>query len=365
VPAFDYGSYTFIASINPYVEGDGMEHRNSTMISLPYAFNGGNQLLGVFSHEFFHCWNVERIRPKTLEPFNFEKSNMSNELWCAEGFTQYYGELLLCRAGLKPIEALLISMAGLINTKENTAGAKRYSPAEMSRHAVFVDAGVSVDRTNYPNMYSSYYPYGGAIALALDLQLRTKFKLTLDDYMTALWKRFGKPEIAYTIPGLEEVLAAVTNDKTFAADFFTRYITGHESFNYAPLLEKAGLTLKKQNAGKAWIGSVQYEEGTTKINSNTITGTPLYNAGLDVEDVITQLDGKLVARTVDINEILTNHKPGDVLTIQFKHRNEVRSASITLAENPAYTLTTFEQTGLQITSEMKEFRNRWLGTKIK
>jgi predicted metalloprotease with PDZ domain len=365
VPAFDYGTYTFIASINPYVEGDGMEHRNSTMISIPYAFTGGNNILGVFSHEFFHCWNVERIRPKTLEPFNFEKSNMSNELWCAEGFTQYYGDLILCRAGLKPLEAALFSMAALINTKENTAGAKRFSPVEVSRHAVFVDAGVAVDRTNYPNMYSSYYPYGGAIALALDLQLRTRSRLTLDDYMTALWKRFGKTEIAYTVPGLEEVLADVTKDKTFAADFFARYINGHESFNYAPLLEKAGLTLKKQYAGKAWLGQVQYTENTTKINSNTIIGSPLYNAGLDVEDVITQLDGKLIARVTDINEILSSHKPGDAITIQYKHRTETKTATVTLGENPAWSLQTFEQAGLNLTNEMKEFRNNWLGSKVK
>ena len=88
LPDFDYGTYTFIASINPWVKGDGMEHRNSTMIALPMNFDGENHLLGVFAHEFFHAWNVERIRPKTLEPFNFEKSNMSHELWFAEGFTQ-------------------------------------------------------------------------------------------------------------------------------------------------------------------------------------------------------------------------------------------------------------------------------------
>jgi predicted metalloprotease with PDZ domain len=342
-----------------------MEHRNSTMISLPYVFNGNNNLLGVFSHEFFHCWNVERIRPKTLEPFNFEKSNMSNELWCAEGFTQYYGELILCRAGLKPIESALVSMASLINTKENSAGAKRFSPVEASRHAVFVDAGVAVDRTNYPNMYSSYYPYGGAIALALDLTLRTKFNLTLDDYMTALWKRFGKTEVAYTVPGLAEVLAEVTKDKTFAADFFARYITGHESFNYAPLLEKAGVTLKKQYAGKAWLGQVQFNENSTTISSNTIIGTPLYIAGLDFEDAITQLDGKPVARPADINEILGSHKPGDAISIQYKHRTETKTATVTLGENPAFILQTNEQAGQNLTSEMKEFRNSWLGTKVK
>ncbi|HEY1201762.1 MAG TPA: PDZ domain-containing protein, partial [Niastella sp.] len=227
------------------------------------------------------------------------------------------------------------------------------------------DAGVAVDRTNYPNMYSSYYPYGGAIALALDLTLRTKYKLTLDDYMTGLWKRFGKPEIAYTVQGLEDVLAEVTSDKTFAADFFSRYINGHESFNYTPLLEKAGLTLKKQYAGKAWLGNVQYAENTTIISSNTIIGTPLYNAGLDVEDAITQLDGKLVARAADINEVLSSHKPGDAISIQYKHRKETKNATITLGENPAYSLTTYEQAGLTLTNEMKEFRSNWLGTKVK
>jgi len=364
-PAYDYGTYTFIASINPYVDGDGMEHRNSTMISRGSAFNGDNGLLGVFSHEFFHCWNVERIRPKTLEPFNFEKSNMSNELWCAEGFTQYYGELLLTRAGFKPVEGLLYSLSWLVNTKENTPGAKRFSPAEMSRDAVFVDAGVSIDRTNYPNMFSSYYPYGGAIALALDLTLRSKFHLTLDHYMTALWKRFGKTEIPYTIPTLEEVLAQVTGDKTFAADFFARYINGHESFDYKSVLELAGIKLKQPSAGKAWIGPLQFNEGTTVISSNTLIGTPLYNAGLDYEDVIVALDNRPVFKAGDINDILSIHKPGDELKIQYKHRDELKAGSITLGENPVYSLSTYEQEGLTVTNEMKQFRDAWLGTKVK
>ncbi len=180
---------------------------------------------------------------------------MSNELWCAEGFTQYYGDLLMTRSNLQTVDEFLPSLAGLINTKENSAGAKRFSPAEMSRHAVFVDAGTAIDKNNYANMYTSYYPYGGAVALALELELRTRFSnLTLDNYMTALWKKFGKTAVPYTIPGLEDVLANVTGDKKFSADFFSKYVTGHESFNYKPLLEKAGLVLKgptKVNPG--WV----------------------------------------------------------------------------------------------------------------
>jgi predicted metalloprotease with PDZ domain len=367
VPAFDYGTYTFIASINPWVKGDGMEHRNSTMISIPAGFDGNNYLLDVFSHEFFHCWNVERIRPKTLEPFNFEKSNMSNELWCAEGFTQYYGDLLITRSGFQTVDEFLPSLAGLINTKENTAGAKRFSPAEMSRHAVFVDAGVAIDKSNYGNMYTSYYPYGGAIALALELELRTRFNnLTLDSYMTALWKKFGKTEDAYTISGLENVLADLTGDKQFAEDFFARYITGHESFNYKPLLEKAGLALKKPNEGKAWIGNVQYKEGANlSIASNTIIGTPLYNAGLDTDDQLLSLDGKPVKKQSEIESILKEHKPGDVIKIEYQHRGENKTATLTLAGNPYYSLTTFENEGQTPTAEQLQFRKNWFGNKAK
>ena len=135
VPAYDYGTYTFLASINPYVHGDGMEHRNSTMITIGSAFHGEDRMLGVFAHEFFHCWNVKRIRPRTLEPFNFEKSNMSYELWFAEGFTQYYGNLLPVRAGIgKDTDFVKRTVAQLIDTKTNTPGARLYSPVAGQRN---------------------------------------------------------------------------------------------------------------------------------------------------------------------------------------------------------------------------------------
>jgi predicted metalloprotease with PDZ domain len=100
LPKFDFGKYQFLIDVLPTNAGDGMEHRNSTIITNKGESleKSGERILGTVAHEFFHAWNVERIRPKTLEPFNFEKSNMSNGLWFAEGFTQYYGNLILTRA---------------------------------------------------------------------------------------------------------------------------------------------------------------------------------------------------------------------------------------------------------------------------
>ena len=325
-PAYDYGTYTFLASINPYVHGDGMEHRNSTMISIPERFQGDEDLLEVFAHEFFHCWNVKRIRPRSLEPFNFEKSDMSDELWFAEGFTQYYGELLVLRAGFgNDTDYAAGNLADLINVKMNRPGARHYSPIEASRMAVFVDAGISIDRTNYPNTYASYYPYGGAIALALDLELRAKYNKTLDDLMQTAWKKFGKPEIPYTVPGLQDVLAAVTGDKKFAEGFFAKYIYGHAPIDYNALLAPRGLPLKKTAEGRAWIGNPRYmEKEGLVIAGNTLRNTPLYDTGLDIDDKIVSLDGQAIRTTADLTKLLETQHPGDKLNIVFRHREEER-----------------------------------------
>ena len=364
LPAFDYGQYTFLASINPYVKGDGMEHRNSTMITLPTKFNGASNLLGVFSHEFFHCWNVERIRPKSLEPFNYEKSNMSFELWFAEGFTQYYGELLLKRANFDSLEEFCGTLSSLVNTKENTAGAKRISPVQASCQAIFVDAGVAVDKTNYPNTYTSYYPYGASVALALELELRSR-NLTLDDFMKAVWHKHGKTEIPYVVSDLENVLTNYTKDKAFAASFFEKYINGHQSFDYAPFMQKAGMILKKQFAGQAWLGDNRYEDGISlKITSNTIIGTPLYEAGLDIDDQILKIDGKAIAKKADLDAIIAVHKPGDQVNIEYQHREETKMGMINLIENPKFIVQTFESSNLAVSEDIVKFRKGWLESKV-
>lgn len=337
VPAYDYGSYTFLATISPYVKGDGMEHRNSTMITNPRNFTGGANQLSVFAHEFFHCWNVERIRPKSLEPFNFEKSNVSEALWIAEGFTQYYGLLLMKRAGFTSEEDFYQQIAGLINAKENTPGGRYYTPIENSQMAVFVDAGVAVDRTNYPNMHTSYYYYGGALALALDLQLRQQFGKSMDDFMRELWKRFGKPEHPYTLPEVEKALGAVSSP-AFAAAFFRKYVYGHESIDYASLLKNAGLEMKQAAAGKAWLGNNRFstESGNLVVSSNTVRNTPLYAAGIDAGDVLLQLAGKEIRSEDDMEAVLDKHKPGDVVKIVYVHRRQKQEKEMTLGENPSF-----------------------------
>ena len=367
LPAFDYGEYRFIHDVASDVSGDGMEHRNSTIITQPGVQIAGREkrLLSTFSHEFFHAWNVERIRPKSLEPFDFTHANMSSELWFAEGFTEYYGELLLHRAGVKTKEEYAGITASLINGVLNSAGAARFPATQMSRYAIYADAGVSIDPTNQGNIFTSYYTYGGAIALGLDLMLRSRYQTSLDIYMQNIWHAYGKTEIAYTIPDLQKQLATLTKDDSFAADFFNRYVYGIEKIDYTPLLEKAGFILEKEQPGKAWMGILRTTEnnGIVRVSEPTKKNTPVYNAGIDADDILLTIDGKKLKHADQTDKILNKKKPGDVLEITFENRTGVHHATVSLIENPRLIVKPAETSGKPLTAAQTIFRAEWLASK--
>ncbi|UFH52786.1 PDZ domain-containing protein [Spirosoma sp. KNUC1025] len=131
------------------------------------------------------------------------------------------------------------------------------------------------------------------------------------------------------------------------------------------MLAKAGLTIKKAQEGKAWMGSVRYSEtaGGLILTSNTIRDTPLYKAGLDIDDMITTIDGQPVASVSALQTILSQHKPGEVIQLAYMHRGQTKTASVTLIENPAISVQLYEKAGLSLTPEMEKFRTNWLGMK--
>ncbi len=365
-PDFDYGTYTFIADYLPWVAGDGMEHRNSTILTStrPLA-TGALANLGTLSHEFFHTWNVERLRPKSLEPFDFERANMSPDLWLAEGFTSYYDDLTIRRAGLMSNDDLARTLSGMLNTVINMPGRRFFSPVEMSMRAPFVDAATTIDPTNHANTFITYYTWGSAIGLGLDLTLRTRFGITLDDYMRELWRTHGKTERPYTIDDVQAALGRVTGDRAFAETFFERYIAGRDVVDYEELLRHAGFVLRKANPGTAWLGNVrlQAEDGAVRVVSSTLIGSPIYDAGVDRGDRILSLDGRPVSRTEDIGAVLARHKPGERIEITFEQRGQVRTAPLTLAEDPTLEVVTFEAAGQPVTEGVRAFRAAWLDSK--
>jgi predicted metalloprotease with PDZ domain len=375
-PSYEPGAYTFLADYLPYADGDGMEHRNSTVLTSPGAIGSRRRgLLNTVAHEFFHNWNVERIRPRSLEPFNFEGANMSAELWLAEGFTQYYAPLTLSRAGLADLSSTAAAFTDLVATVALNPARLVRSAEEMSRMASFTDGARPVDRTNWSNTYISYYPFGGAIALALDLTLRERFdgRVTLDDFMRAMWRIHGKPggsrpgyvDRPYTLQDVEARLAEVTGAPDFAREFFARYIEGHEAADYAGLLKQGGLLLRRQNPGQAWIGSLDLVAGArgVRLDSTPAFDTPAYAAGLDRDDEIVELGGQRTESEDRVRAALRARKPGDTIALLFADRSgTTRSATVTLVEDPSVRVVPVEETGGVLTAAEGAFRRRWLGS---
>jgi predicted metalloprotease with PDZ domain len=368
---FDYDTYMFIADYLPYVYGDGMEHRNSTILTSQTPLDGEGALRNLYtlSHEFFHSWNVERMRPKTLEPFNFMEANVSGSLWFAEGFTSYYDDLTIRRAGIISDQKYANDWAGTLNYVLNSAGNQYYNPIEMSMQAPFVDAATSVDGQNKSNTFISYYSWGAVLGLGLDLTLRTTFRdVTLDDYMQLMWEKYGKTEKPYALTDLQKTLAEVTDSTQFADEFFNRYIYQGRHVDLKPLLAKAGFVLQKAQPGQAVISfgaaKINYEGGDATISSNTQVGSPLYNAGLNKGDVMRSLDGTAINNARDMQRLLATHKPGDELPITYTSLGKEYQATITLAEDPQLEVLTYEQVGKRLTDEMKAFREDWLGSKV-
>lgn len=368
-PRFDFGVYTFIADYLPHVSGDGMEHRNSTIISGRNGLYEANfSQLGTLSHEFFHAWNVERLRPKELEPFDYTRANPSPNLWLAEGFTSYYGPLLIRRAGESKTKDYLKSMGDLLDFVIRSPGRRFASPQEMSLRAPFVDAATAIDPTNFGNTFVSYYSYGAALGLALDLTLRQKFEgVTLDDFMRRMWTTHGKPEKPYTTEDLVRGLAAVTKDAKFAADFFARSIEGSELPDYAPLLEQAGLKLRPKSASKASLGSIGWARDgrSLTLSGAPRIGEPLYQAGINRGDEILTIGRFTIDAEDDVRKATERHQPGDEVAVRFIRRGQEKSAQVRFAADAALEVVRLEDAGGTPSESQLAFRLAWLGAEVK
>jgi predicted metalloprotease with PDZ domain len=371
--AFETNTYTFIADYLPWADGDGMEHRNSTVVTSAGSLRTQRRdLLDAIAHEFFHSWNVERIRPRSLEPFNLDETNMSSELWLAEGFTQYFGPLALARAGIARVDELGAELGNLVDTVLNSPGREVRTVEEMSQFAPFVDAAASIARSNVENTYISYYTWGGAIALGLDLTLRERSggAVTLDLFMRELWRRHGAPgghapgyvDRPYTSADVQSTLAAVAGDEQFAAEFFAKYIRGHDVLDYRRLLALAGLRLRQVDPDSGYAGFLRLRDasGGVRVVAPTIAGTPAYLAGLDRDDLIVSFGGVPARSAADIDAGIRGRRPGESVPVVFERRGVETTATLTLGANPRQSVVTLESAGQPLTAEQQKFRAAWI-----
>lgn len=362
LPDFDFGAYHFLACYISNASGDGMEHRNSTILTStrPLAQGGSENNIGTVAHEFFHAWNVERIRPKSLEPFDYADANLSGELWFAEGFTSYYTYLILCRAGIISKEQYAESLSGVLNYVWNSSARDYFNVVEMSYQATFVDAATSIDPVNRENTFISYYSYGSALGLALDLSLRNlDDSKNLDDFMRLVWETYGKEEIPYTLNDLETLLGSFV-DPSFSKDFFNKYIYQSNMPDYKALLSSVGIGFTQSKTDQAHMGAwITNHDNKWLVDSNPDKKGALYNAGIVKGDRIISIDGKLTNNKLKPETFLKSYHPGDTVKLVYNRFGETRETSMTFVSDRAY------ETFLEDSPDLKtkKRQHNWLNEK--
>lgn len=260
-PEFD--SYTFLIHFAADGQsGDGMEHLTSTQIILPGSLADQGVLeetLDGVAHEFFHVWNVKRLRPIELGPWDFTRPLSTRGLWIAEGITNYYGHLMQRRAGIWTDAEFLETLSRQISEIENAPGSRLMSAEESSISAPFLDGATHTQLTNLANTSVSYYTKGEVLGLVLDLLIRreTQGRASLDDVMRLMYRRFylESPTATYYLRGrgytnedFERAASEVAGRDL--RDFFQRYVRGVETPPYDQALATVGLRLVRANASR-------------------------------------------------------------------------------------------------------------------
>ena len=253
--------YTFLFNIG-YAGGDGMEHLYSTQIIDRRPWSGNDTLpvlpgIGTAAHEYFHVWNVKRVRPAALGPFDYTREQYQPSLWVAEGWTQYYGQAALHRSGVTGLDEFYRSMTGIIRANLTAPGRKEVSARMASFHAPFWDGAPQGQATNAANTFFSYYTKGSGLALYLDLYVREKTsnRRSLDDVFEALKRRtWNAPSASYYLQGrgyteldVERAASEVAGENMHS--WFERFVGSTDDLDYDALLAGAGLRLVR---GDAW-----------------------------------------------------------------------------------------------------------------
>lgn len=249
---FPCPDYHFLLQCLPYKHYHGVEHLNSTVITLGPSEDLKDrklykELLGVSSHELFHTWNVIRLRPKEMTPYVFGQENYHKTGFVTEGVTTYYGDLFLARSGVFSLDEYLAELNKLLLRHYLNEGRKNYSVAASS-----YDLWLDGYERGIPGRKVSIYNEGALAALILDLKIRLKFdhEKSLDDVMRLMWQRHGQDRSGYTHSDYRQAAEAVYGDSL--EDYFQEIIGGTTPYEgeLAPLLSSCGLSFERKEADK-------------------------------------------------------------------------------------------------------------------
>ena len=346
-PPFDRYLFQITAVGDGY---GGLEHRSSTSLvcrrdELPIRGrseidDGYLNLLGLASHEYFHSWNVKRIKPAAFMPYDLTREGYTRQLWAFEGATSYYDDLALVRGGVIDDARYLELLGRAITQVLRTPGRHVQSVGDSS-----FDAWIKFYRQdeNSPNVVVSYYAKGSLVAAALDLTLRKRGRATLDDVLRALWERYGRAGVGVPEGAIDAIVAEIAGDDM--RDFFARFVHGTDDPPLAELLDSFGVDFHVRAAVNAadrggkpstappptcWLGAKVAKDLTLQ---NVFTGSPAERAGLAANDVLVAVDG--VRASADLlDKLATTRSAGEHVGVHAFRRDELIVVDVELAGAP-------------------------------
>ena len=350
-----YRDYTFILHLRSNA-GGGLEHLNSAALGYPrFGFRITQNdrstsaapnttdmperdyrgFLALVSHEFFHLWNVKRIRPDALGPFDYTRENYTKVLWVAEGITDYYADLALRRAGLITESEFLLATARSFQSLQFTPGRKVQSVEESS-----FDSWIKYYRQdeNSVNSQISYYDKGAILGLLLDLEIRKRSNgaKSLDDVMRYLFTEFFKKNRNYTPADFQNACELMAGSSL--EEFFKKYVHGTDELDYDAALEVAGLKLDMSGPigprapiDRGFFGADVVWENERLMVSRVYAGSPAYEQGLNAGDQIVALDNMRVTREF-FNARMAEKKAADLINLTIFRFDDLSTLLIKLGE---------------------------------
>lgn len=357
-----YDRYAFV--FTTLTGGGGIEHASGTTIGLSgldfQSESGHNAVLGVTSHEFFHAWVVKRIQPPAFRPYNYEEENYTDALWFYEGFTSYYGDRILHRAGLLESPG---DPVNLVTRYRSTPGHGAQSAADAS-----FNAWIHLYRSDesFNNYHTDYYFKGSVIANLLELEIgqRTRGAKGVDDVMRLIWEQTVDEGAAFDAEGIRAICEEVAGGSF--REFFDRYVFGTDNIPFEELFRLAGYDLVVDEAATARSNSTGYmgvylgeSNGRVRLNG-VVRDEPAWRSGLAYGDEIIAVDGNEVAGLEPFRELLGRSSPGQVLELLVSRMGQDRTIMMTLGSRsvPVYSLVEVDEpTDVQLA-----VRRRWRQT---
>jgi predicted metalloprotease with PDZ domain len=328
-----YDSYLFLLHLSAQSYG-GLEHKNACTLNYPrLGFRTEDRyqrFMQLVAHEFFHLWNVKRIRPKGLQVFDYEGENYTPSLWFSEGTTSYYDLMIPLRAGIYDAKGFLQNLSKEITRFLTTPGRQVQSLSESS-----FDAWIKLYRrdANSDNNQMSYYLKGEMVSLLLDLLIRSRHsnRRSLDNVMRQMWQQFGVSETGFTPEHLEAVITSVA--EVDLTNFFQRFLHSTEELPFDEYLEPFGLRLQpEETASKPpYLGLTAKSENGREMIKFVEMGSPAAAAGIDPDDELLAIDG-LRVKAEQLGDRLKDYSPKAQISLTCFHQDELKNYTVTLAE---------------------------------